>query len=280
MPNSFSSLGIASNFGLPHSACNQAAQSFYHYCQSQPPLLHWQALLNPQSSQSIIDFYRQVYQHTTSMLQRKETFVIIAGDHSCAMATWPAALDLYGRDQFGLVWIDAHLDAHNSQTSPSNNLHGMPIYSLLCHNDLILNGINPTEQRMRPENLVVIGARSFETPEIQFLNSQGVTIVTDDALKNSRDIFDPLDSALKQLEHCSYVGVSFDLDVIDPRVFPAVSTAEAHGLSEHSVLAILNHLKHKYTVCCWEFAELNPANDQQQKSMALLYRMIHHLLIA
>ncbi|EKD92270.1 MAG: hypothetical protein ACD_29C00093G0001, partial [uncultured bacterium] len=105
-------------------------------------------------------------QATEQCVLKKEFFITLGGDHSCAIGTWSgAATAVQNQGELGLIWIDAHMDAHTVKTSFTQNIHGMPIACLLGHGEKALTRILSSQPKIKPENLVLIGVRSFEPEE-------------------------------------------------------------------------------------------------------------------
>ena len=129
-------LGVVSCLGGPMRLCGFAAEmlrdEFDRKRSEQTHLsLQWH-MLYPDSEGSkeerLKRLNRSISRFTEDWTEDKQSFLIVGGDHSCALGTWGGVLNgLCKPDQFGLIWIDAHMDAHTFKTSPSGNIHGMPV---------------------------------------------------------------------------------------------------------------------------------------------------------
>lgn len=182
------------------------------------------------------------------------TPVFIGGDHSMAFATWSGVvngLDAY--DQFGLVWVDAHMDAHTPVTSVQGkwggHFHGMPLAHLLGRGDKALCELGDIRSKINPEYCVLIGIRSFEPGEKELLDSLGVRIIYMDEV-NKRGLQACLQDAVDIASAAPKGwGFSIDLDGFDPKDTPAVGTPEENGLCINNFIdavsnpQILNGLK-------------------------------------
>lgn len=118
----------------------------------------------------VIEHSKQLAKRTKKAITLNKELLVLGGDHSCAIGTWSGvASALQDHGPIGLVWVDAHLDSHTIETTPSGNLHGTPVAHLLGYGNLSLSGIYNLRPKVHPENLVVIGARSFEEEEHELL---------------------------------------------------------------------------------------------------------------
>ena len=152
--------------------------------------------------------------------------LVLGGDHSVAMGTWrgvAAAND----GPIGLLWIDAHLDAHTPQTSHTGRLHGMPLAALLGQGGDTLCG---RDTALQPEHVCVIGVRSFEREEAVLLAALGVRVYAMPEIER-RGLAEVMAEALASVRRgTSGYGITLDLDAIDPSDAPGVTTPVAEGL--------------------------------------------------
>jgi arginase len=205
-------------------------------------------------------------------------FVCFGGDHSSAMGIWGGAMQaLEPASRLGLVWIDAHMDAHTFSTSPSGNLHGMPLAALLGQGDARLRKIYGNRPVLPPENLVLLGVRSFEAEEQRLLERLRVPIhYMGPALEGER-LADTLQEIFSELgARCSHVGISIDVDAIDPRDAPGTGIPEPDGLSGDALCRALSRLRGDRRLVGLEIAEFKPASDVDGRTE----RLIAHLVSA
>jgi ornithine--oxo-acid transaminase len=209
-------------------------------------------------------------EHTRSIVAEGRIPIVVGGDHSSAIGTWTGVgRALRERGALGLIWIDAHLDAHTPETSRSGALHGMPLACLLGHGepDLIeLVG----DRRLAPEHLCVIGVRSFEAEEARLLQSLGVRIFfMDEVLRRGLPAVMRDASAIVAKGTAGF-GVSLDLDAIDPADAPGVGTPVQGGLAGYEVVNALAALYDRPGLCAVEIAEYNPARDHDRTTAQLI----------
>lgn len=219
--------------------------------------------------------------HTIGSTFKKGLFpAVIGGDHTCAIGTWQGmtqALD--ARENFGLIWFDAHMDGHTPETSLSKAYHGMPVAVLLGHGEPSLVYLNNAHQpTLRPQDLVLMGVRSYEPGEADLLKNLGVRIFYMDEIKK-RGFNTCLEEALEIVtRHTKGFGISIDLDGFDPSVAPGVGSPEVDGLFPEDVIPALEKLKDFDTFQALEIVEFNPEYDQQDKTYHLITQLLMSLL--
>jgi arginase len=157
--------------------------------------------------------------------------VIIGGDHSVAIGSVAGIAGYYrARDQrIGVIWIDAHLDMNTPESSPSGNIHGMPLAILLGHGSPELTGIGGFVPKVRPEDCVVIGVRDLDDGERALARRIGIKVFTMrdlDELGMSRVMDEAIDIATR---HTVGFHATFDIDFVDPLYAPGVGTAVLGG---------------------------------------------------
>lgn len=178
----------------------------------------------------------------------------------------------------GLVWIDAHMDSHTAETSPSGNIHGMPLAALLGYGGPELTQIQMTDPKLSPEFLSLIGVRSFEAPEAQFLQRLGVRVYDMQEVK-TRGLEIILAEAIARAEQSpSGFGVSLDLDALDPNDAPGVGVPESGGLLAEALCQALTQLKHNKNLLGIEIVEYNPCLDNDYKTEQLIQKILLSIL--
>ncbi|MBI1954108.1 MAG: arginase [Proteobacteria bacterium] len=209
--------------------------------------------------------------HVHSSLQKGDFPLIVGGDHSIAIGSWSGVKKYFG--DFGLIWIDAHMDAHTFETSPSKSFHGMPLAVLLGFGDEKLTRLGGSAPKIKPENLFLIGIRHFEKDEENLLKKLGVRIYYMEEIRqrSSRDVF--LESVFNLQRRNLSIGVSLDIDAFDEECAPGTGTPEKNGFNEEEISAFLKHVKG--SLCALEIIEFNPSFDHNYKTRDLMTRLIH-----
>lgn len=222
------------------------------------------------------EFFYKVARRSERAMEKNVFPIFIGGDHSCAIGSWSGVASyLQKNDQeLGLIWIDAHLDAHRPDTSESGNLHGMPVSHLLGHGHKELTSIMTSLPKLKPENIVYFGIRSFEAPEEEFLQKLGVRIYYDDMLNNENFIstFVSEFDRLAKLTNGN-VGISLDLDGLNPQEIIAVGTPVDNGIKSGTFFECMEQIDAKNLIA-FEIAEYNPSLDKDNSSMKYMLELI------
>lgn len=265
-------LGIASCLGGPMRLCGYAAEMLRDLLPETGLQLQWHMVFpghQGTKESRLRHLNGQAAEFTRYWAATGRPFLVVGGDHSCAMGTWGGVLDgLPPDEELGLLWLDAHLDAHTFLTSPSGNIHGMPLAALLGKADARLAAVYPASRFIKPENLVLLGARSYEAEEYALLHGAGVEIVFAGQIA---DFTQTLLAALQRLgQRCARVGISLDLDLLDPADAPGVETPVPGGISAAAVLAALAAVSGGPKLCGLEISEFNPENDHDGRTLRLM----------
>lgn len=227
----------------------------------------------------IEDMCRRVSQSVEEVLEKKEFPVVIGGDHSIAMGTWAGVVhQLKMKEKFGLIWIDAHMDAHTMETTPSRAYHGMPLAALLGFGDASLVNLLEEGPVLAPAHICLIGIRSFEEGEANLLQRLGVRIyfMKDVEERGFEAIFqEALDYVKKDTKG---FGLSIDLDGFDPLEAPGVGTPEPNGLKANEVIPALSFVQNDPFFKALEVVEYNPDRDKDQKTLFIMRDLLLALL--
>jgi arginase len=212
---------------------------------------------------SIYDANCKLAESVSDAVKSKQFFMVMGGDHSCAMGTWSGVSHALEAD-FGLIWIDAHCDAHTHDSTHTGNIHGMPVAALMGYGEEHLTQIAHPKQKLKPENLAMIGIRDYETEEHELLKSLGVKIFynTDVAELGMDKV---MQEAIKHVKkNTQHYGLSFDLDGVDPSEIPAVGTPVPNGIGAADCLKSLEQLAGDPQLVGYEIVEYNPDLDPDQ----------------
>lgn len=216
---------------------------------------------------------KTISQFSQTCIQQQQPFMVISGDHSSAMGTWAGVLNaLQPTHQLGLLWLDAHLDAHTYRSSPSGHCHGMPVAALLGKADARLRCLYPSLHYLKSNRLIMLGARSYELTELRLLSNASVQIIFDTQISNFKQSF--LAAYQKLNQSCSHIGISLDLDLIDPGDAPAVATPVPSGIKASVLLDALSSIQGHSKWCGLECAEFIPATDVNHRTLQLLMDII------
>ncbi|MDQ5956437.1 MAG: arginase [Candidatus Rhabdochlamydia sp.] len=224
--------------------------------------------------ESIAHFNRELAKAIFAFAKREEFFVTLGGDHSCAIGTWSGVAENYRQQgDIGLLWIDAHMDAHRSSTSKSGNIHGMPLAVLLGFGNKHLVNILSSTPKLKPQNIALVGTRSYEKEEAEFLKQLGVNIYFMENIKQ-RGLQEVLKEAINHVTASSIgYGISFDLDSLDPSFADAVGTPVPFGLNLEEFLKCFV-LFQETPPLAFELVEYNPDLDMKFHSLNVIKRIL------
>lgn len=240
----------------------------------------WQDMIRPDHPDAnplevIEDLCQKLATNLRNIVQRQNRFIVFGGDHSCAIGTWSGvASTLKDSENLGLIWVDAHMDSHLPETSPSGAIHGMPLACLLGHGDQKLRNIINTRQKLLPKNVCLIGVRSYEHEEEALLKLLGVKVITMETVRQHglNSVWaEAVDYVSKQTTH---FGVTIDLDAIDPSEAPGVGSPEARGIKGKELEAVMQALSSNTKFVGAEIAEYNPTRDKSDKTAKLAMRLV------
>lgn len=274
-------LGVAACLGGPIPACGEGAEMLYQEWSQSESIqgllqLHWQ-ILHPEDGDStetqLFKLNASISRFTEYWVRQHQPFLVIGGDHSCALGTWAGVLNgLESGKRLGLIWLDAHMDAHTFETTPSGNIHGMPLSALLGKADGKLQHLLPTIKAIQPENLILLGTRSYEAAEQRLLKQSDVVVVFAEQIHDFEHL---LVQAVEKLNHsCDAIGISIDLDFIRPEDAPGVETPVAGGVSAQALLNALSQIKQQPKICGLEISEFNPGRDINHQTLNLIKNIV------
>jgi arginase len=207
--------------------------------------------------------------------------VSIGGDHSNAVGMWNGVRRALSKKTclpLGLIWIDAHMDGHVPETTPSGAWHGMPAANLLGYGEPCLAQLTQKEPVLLPENLVYIGVRSFEEGEAALLKKLNVKIYFIDEVKE-RGLETVVKEAIaRAAARTGGFGVSLDIDVIDPEEAPGVGSPEPGGIAAKELISTLPFLMKDSRLVGFEMVEYNPERDIQNKTRNLIFDLLRKVL--
>ncbi|WP_293260898.1 ornithine--oxo-acid transaminase [Oryzomicrobium sp.] len=202
--------------------------------------------------------------------------VILGGDHSVAAGTWRGVGQALGEAP-GLVWIDAHLDAHVAESSPTGNPHGMPLAALLGLGSPELAWVDGPV--LDPQRITVIGARSFEAAELRHLVRLGVKVVPPDDLARLGFARVFADAVARAGRHgTAPFGVTIDLDAFDPEDAPATTVPAPLGLAAGEVLPALRGVLRRPGAVALEIVEYRPGLDRDLRTGRLAVDLVETAL--
>jgi len=216
----------------------------------------------------IIKTSKKLAEKVEKVLDNGDFPLCIGGDHSIALGTISGISTFCKKKKLklGVIWIDAHSDMNTEKTSPSGNIHGMPLAALmgLGHVDLVnFQGFSP---KLQPQNCTIIGVRSVDEAEKMNIKKLHVPIYTMNDI-DKLGIHRIITKVLKQFrERVDHIHISFDLDSVDPSVAPGVGTPVPGGLSYREAHLLMEIIAECGCMSSLGVAEINPILDQKNQS--------------
>lgn len=185
--------------------------------------------------------------------------IVLGGDHSIAMGTLAGLHDAHGTG--GLLWVDAHGDLNRPSTSPSGNVHGMPLAAAIGACDFSLDGLGAPPW-VDPSRIALVGIRSLDPGEKELIKEYGITVFTISEI-DRRGMDDVMHEALSVVRGPGYVHLSLDLDVCDPKIAPGVGTPVEGGLSYREAHLAMEIIAEADILTSIELVEVNPILDHE-----------------
>jgi arginase len=280
-------IGVASGLGAQDQACEDGPVAFHrsqawHALENYPRVDWGKTIFPPEASglstvARIAGVCRDLADEVALALNEEAFPVILGGDHSIAIGTWGGAARFAGAP-LGLLWIDAHLDSHTPETSYSGAVHGMPLACLLGRGDKRLLNIGLNGAQLSPAHTVVLGARSCEPEEIDFLQARGVRMINSEEIIQ-RGFAECLNEAIAIVASApAGFGITLDLDAIDPLLAPGVGSPEPEGLWDGDVVLALRRLAIQPGLRAMEIVEYNPDRDRRGVTADLISDLIEEVL--
>jgi arginase len=201
--------------------------------------------------------------------------LIFGGDHSIAIGTLAGVSPHY--ENLGVIWYDAHGDLNTGDTSPSGNIHGMPLAVSLGIGHEDLTGIGKSSPKIKPENIVIIGARSLDEGERELIKEKGIKVYTMheiDRLGMTKVMEESIDYLKGRTDG---VHLSLDLDGLDPSDAPGVGTPVLGGISYRESHLAMEMLEESGMITSAEFVEVNPILDEKNKTATVAVALMGSL---
>jgi len=278
-------IGAASGRGAKDTRCADGPDSLQdnhlaRTLRSDGIQANWQAMLhadhkNLSSLHAVADMAARLADIVEKEAKQRHFFAVLGGDHTCAIGAWSgAARALRQTGPLGLIWLDAHMDSHTPETSPSGALHGMPLACLLGYGPGALTTLAEGQAAIFPGHVCLIGVRSFEPEEAALLDGLRVRVYHMAEI-SKRGLDAVMHEAVERtgLKTAGF-GISIDLDGIDPVDAPAVGSPAPGGIRRRELLAALPWLASRKGLIGAEIAEFNPGLDRKKKTARLIAEIL------
>lgn len=217
---------------------------------------------------------------TEASVKRGHIPLTIGGDHCIAIGSISGVSKAMADrgERLGLIWVDAHADLNTPEASPTGNIHGMPLATLLDMGHPRLRRIGGEGAKIRPTNVVLLGIRAIDDIERKLCRESGVRYYTMREI-DERGMPAIMEEAVRYAtDGTAGVHVSFDMDAIEPLYAPGVSTPVTGGLSYREAHLCLEYLAERTKVVGMDFVELNPMTDVDHKTAKATVELVQSLL--
>lgn len=233
---------------------------------------------------SVFNQCKRLSNHVKVNLQEGRFPIVLSGDHSSALGTISGIKAANPTQRVGVIWIDAHGDLHTPYTSPSGNIHGMPLGAVIADDNLDcqindvsrettslwdrMKNIGTPGQKALPEDIVFFGVRDTEEPEEKQMEKYGIKNYMVAEVRY-RGLEVCVNEALDKLSDCDVLYISFDVDAMDcDMISYGTGTPVPKGFDDKEIIQIINRLLASKKVACVEFVEVNPLLDLKGNKMA------------
>jgi len=231
---------------------------------------------NAKYAEGIAEVGSKVCEAIVETLHDQGSAIVLSGDHSMAFSTIAGLKKTFPEKTVGIVWVDAHADLHSPFTSPTGNMHGMPL-AMAAAEDNTESKVNDPKPdaleiwtrlknlgiqgpKFKYEHLFYIGVRSVEAPEVALMKKHQITNLTVEEFRKV-GVQQTIERIENQLADCDLIYVSFDVDSMDPSVSRGTGTPVEGGLSFEEALELNVALATLDKVVTWEMVEINPTLD-------------------
>lgn len=224
--------------------------------------------------QAVSQVCQSVYAIACQCVEQDDFGIYLGGDHSISVGTVTAAAQ---EGPIGVVWVDAHADFNTPETSPSGNIHGMPLAALLGSGDEALVNVGYPGRKLQPANVVLIGVRDLDSEERERVVASGMHVFT---MRHVDEL--GLASAARQtldlLRHVPRLHISLDMDSLDPAEAPGVGTPVLGGLTYREAHLLMEILGDSGRVRSLDVVEVNPILDEGNRTAELAVELTASLL--
>lgn len=238
--------------------------------------VHSDEKTNLKNLKAVADASERLAQTVSDVITDKRFPLVLGGDHSIAIGTLAGVSRHY--KNLGVIWYDAHGDLNTADTSPSGNIHGMPLAASIGIGDEALTRIGGYTPKVKPENIVIIGARSLDDGEKELIKEKGIKVYTMHEIDRMGMTKVMEETILYLRDKTDGVHLSLDLDGLDPHDAPGVGTPVIGGISYRESHLAMEMLAESQLITSAEFVEVNPILDERNKTATVAVALMGSLL--
>jgi arginase len=285
------SLGIEA---IKIAALDFMSNFFIHFPSEKIPVenkLLYEPIESPYAKRinGIVSMYDKVSKAVCDTMKGSFFPVIISGDHSISGASIAGIKMARPKGKLGVIWIDAHADLHTPYTTPSGNMHGMPVAVSIGEDNIessvheldpettkqwnYLKNIGKIHPKVLPEDVVYISLRDFEKEEKRLIDKYGMKVITTKEIR-SKGPENIVRAVTRYLSDCSDIYVSFDVDSLDSSISKGTGTPVNNGLREREAEDLISKFMQNRKVCCFEITEVNPTLDKENLMAEIAFNIL------
>ena len=276
------------------AALDYMSNFFVHFpCETVPAenKLLYEPIQSPYAKRikGIVSMYEKVSKSVADSIKGNFFPVLISGDHSIAGATIAGIKMAKPNSKLGVIWIDAHADLHTPYTTPSGNMHGMPLATAINEDnkecavheldgDTVkswnqLKNLGKIAPKVLAEDIVFISLRDFEREEKHLIDKYGIKVISTKEVR-SKGPENIVRSVLRYLSDCTDIYVSFDVDCLDSSISKGTGTPVNNGLKEREAEDLVSKFMQNRKICCFEVTEVNPTLDRENLMAEIAFNIL------
>jgi arginase len=217
---------------------------------------------------------QEVYDHTRHSIKANEKVIFLGGDHSISIGTVAAVTK---DDPIGLIWVDAHGDMNTPHTSPSGNIHGMSLASLLGYGPDALVNIGYNGPKIQPSQVIIVGLRELDGEERKTVVKSGITTYTMPQI-DEYGMGTIAHMVMDKFANFKHIHVSLDMDSLDASIAPGVGTPVPGGLTYREAHLLMEILADSGKVRSVDVVEVNPILDERNRTAEAAVDLIASLM--
>jgi len=233
--------------------------------------------------------YERVSKSVADTIKNNFFPVVLSGDHATSGATIAGIRIAKPKSKLGVIWIDAHADLHTPYTTPSGNMHGMPMAislgidnkeSAIHKPDAVtieywnkLKQLGKICPKVLPENVVFISLRDYEKEEKNLLDRLGIKKISAKEIR-SKGAENVVRSIFRYLADCTDIYLSFDVDCLDAAISKGTGTPVGNGLREREAEDLVSKFMQNRKICCFEITEVNPTLDKENLMAEIAFNIL------
>jgi arginase len=237
----------------------------------------------------IVTMYERVSKAVNDSIKNNFFPVVLSGDHSIAGATIAGIKTARPKSKLGVIWIDAHADLHTPYTTPSGNMHGMPLAVAIGEDNLDcavhqldeettkhwnqLKNMGKINPKVLPEDVVFISLRDFEKEEKYLIDKYGMKVISTGEVRR-KGPENVVRSVIRYLADCTDIYISLDVDSLDSSISRGTGTPVSNGLRDRELEDLISKFMQNRKVCCFEITEVNPTLDKENLMSEIAFNIL------